>query len=50
MSSGIIGGADGPTVVYVSSSVNWPFIIGAAILIAGGLIAFFVLRKRKKQK
>jgi Na+-transporting methylmalonyl-CoA/oxaloacetate decarboxylase beta subunit len=48
MSTGIIGGADGPTVIYVSSSVDWTFIICTAIVIVG-LVVFFVMRKRKKK-
>lgn len=47
MEIGIIGGADGPTSIYVASSVYWPFIIGAALLAAGGAITYFVLKKKK---
>lgn len=49
MSVGVIGGADGPTAIYVSSSVNWALIIVATIVIAVGIFAFIVLRKKKKK-
>ncbi len=47
MSVGVIGGADGPTAIFVSSSVNWGLVIGTAVVIAAGIILLFV-RKRKK--
>ncbi len=46
MSVGVIGGADGPTAIYVTSSVNWALVIGVTIVIVGGMIAF--LRWKKK--
>jgi Na+-transporting methylmalonyl-CoA/oxaloacetate decarboxylase beta subunit len=49
MNVGIIGGADGPTAIYVASSINWPIIIGT-IIIAAGVIAAILLLKRKKKK
>ena len=48
MGVSIIGGADGPTSIFVTSSVNWAFVIGAAILV-GGIIAFFVIKKRRNR-
>jgi Na+-transporting methylmalonyl-CoA/oxaloacetate decarboxylase beta subunit len=48
MSVGIIGGADGPTAIYLGSSINWPFIIKMIIVIAAGILAFLFFRKRKK--
>jgi|GEM_PF-4865990 len=46
---GIIGGADGPTVIYVTSGVPWGWIIGAAVVIAGVIAAaIFISRKKKK--
>lgn len=43
----IIGGADGPTEVIVSSSVNWVAVIAALLILVAaiGLIVYF---KRKK--
>ncbi|MBE5965814.1 MAG: sodium ion-translocating decarboxylase subunit beta [Lachnospiraceae bacterium] len=48
MDVNIIGGADGPTAVYIGSSINWPLIIGTIIVIAAGILAFLFLKKRKK--
>ena len=47
MNIGVIGSADGPTAIYLASSVNWGLIIGAAIFISA-VIAFFVLKKKKR--
>lgn len=47
---GIIGGADGPTAIYVATNNNWweivvPIVV--VILIIIGLIIYFKKRKRK---
>ena len=42
-SIGIIGGADGPTKVFVSGPV-WPWIAGAAAI---ALVLFLLLRRTK---
>ena len=47
MSVGVIGGADGPTTIYVTSSVNWALVIGVTMIIVGSIIAFLFLRKKK---
>lgn len=47
MSIGVIGGADGPTAVFISSSVNRVFIAGATIVIVGGIIALLILKKKR---
>ncbi|HHV07109.1 MAG TPA: LPXTG cell wall anchor domain-containing protein [Firmicutes bacterium] len=47
MSVGVIGGADGPTAIYVTSSVNWALVIGVTIVIVGGIIAFLRWKKKK---
>lgn len=47
-SIGIIGGADGPTVIFVAGKTGLLLHIGVAIL-AAVLVAFFVLRRRKKK-
>ena len=43
----VIGGADGPTALYVASVINWPLIV-AAVAVAGAVL-FFVLRRKKKR-
>jgi Na+-transporting methylmalonyl-CoA/oxaloacetate decarboxylase, beta subunit len=48
ISVGVIGGADGPTAIFVASPVLGPAAIAAAIVIIGGVIFFFIKRKRKK--
>ena len=48
MSFGVIGGADGPTSIYVASSVNWALMIGVTVVIVAGIITFLFLRKKKK--
>ena len=45
----VIGGADGPTAIFVASSINWLLIIGAVIVIAGVIIAISVIRRKKKK-
>ncbi|MBU5627156.1 sodium ion-translocating decarboxylase subunit beta [Oscillibacter sp. MSJ-2] len=45
-SIGIIGGADGPTVIFVSGQSNWVYFVLAGILIVG--IIVFLLFKRKR--
>lgn len=47
MNTGIIGGADGPTTIYIASSVNWVWFAAAAVLV-GAAILFLVIKKRKK--
>ena len=47
-SVGIIGGADGPTAIFITSGTNWINIysfIGAIIVIA--FIAYFIYRNKK---
>lgn len=45
-SIGIIGGADGPTTVFLSGNLWVPAAIAAALL-AGLLVLFRILRKKK---
>jgi Na+-transporting methylmalonyl-CoA/oxaloacetate decarboxylase beta subunit len=47
-SIGIIGGADGPTSIYISTSVNWPLIIGIGTIVALMVIGFIVWKKSHK--
>ena len=46
MSIGIIGGADGPTAIFVTGSVM-PLIVGAAVILLA-VAALVVFKKRKK--
>lgn len=50
MDVGIIGGADGPTTVYISSDPS-SFVIAAVVLIfiAVAVIAILKIRKRKRK-
>ena len=49
-SIGIIGGADGPTAVFIASKVNWPSIyrlLGAIIMTV--LVVLLIYRNKKKK-
>ena len=50
MDIGVIGGADGPTTIYVGYSIDWGPIIAAVILVAAVLIGVFIWRKKKVNK
>ena len=47
LSTGIIGGADGPTTIFISAS-SWvlPVIVIGAVVLIGGCIAAFVIHHR----
>ncbi|NCB06051.1 MAG: LPXTG cell wall anchor domain-containing protein [Clostridia bacterium] len=47
MDVAVIGGADGPTAIFVASSINWGW-VAAGVALAVAVVLFFVLRKRKK--
>lgn len=47
MRVGVIGGADGPTAIYLASSFNWIF-VGVLVIAALCVALFFLLRRRKK--
>ncbi|HNX63982.1 MAG TPA: hypothetical protein PKI60_02195 [Oscillospiraceae bacterium] len=47
MGVAIIGGSDGPTAIFVSSSINWFKVISIAATIIG-IIIFCVLKHKKK--
>lgn len=47
-SVGIIGGADGPTEVVVSSAVNWPLAICAFLVVAAAGLILYLCFKCKK--
>ena len=45
---GIIGGADGPTAVFVTSSPGGGWLIGGLVLLLTAGILFWTLRRNKK--
>ena len=47
-SVGIIGGADGPTTIFITSHVNWPVIYALVGVITAGLVALFLYLNKKK--
>lgn len=49
LSTQIIGGADGPTSIFVSSPVNWKLIIGCSIVLIIGIILFCIHKKKKNK-
>ena len=49
-SIGIIGGADGPTAVFVTSQINWPSICGLiGVVIVTVVVAIIVYLNKKKK-
>ena len=45
-----IGGADGPTAVFVSSNLTWPVICGLiGVIIVAVLVALIIYRNKKKK-
>lgn len=47
MDIGIIGGADGPTAIFIASSVNWGFVVALGV-VALGAVLFLIIRKRRQ--
>ena len=47
-SIGIIGGADGPTAVFIAHSPGAGLLFGAAILLLAAGILLVILRRKKK--
>ena len=45
-SIGIIGGADGPTAIFVTSSTNWVSILG--VIAVAIFVAVLIYRNKKK--
>ena len=49
-SVGIIGGADGPTAIFVTSNINWLYVCGfIGIIVVAILVALFIYRNKKKK-
>ncbi|MBQ1996396.1 MAG: sodium ion-translocating decarboxylase subunit beta [Clostridia bacterium] len=45
-----IGGADGPTAVFVSSNLTWPVICGLiGVIIVAVIVALIIYRNKKKK-
>lgn len=47
MDIGIIGGADGPTAIFIASSVNWGFVVALGV-VALAAVLFLIIRKRRQ--
>ena len=47
-SVGIIGGADGPTTIFITSNPNWLNIYGLIGLIALTIMVVFLIYRKKK--
>ena len=50
VSVGVIGGADGPTAVFVTSGTNWVNIYGLLGVIVVTILVVFVIYRNKKKK
>ena len=49
-SVGIIGGADGPTAILVTSDIiKWMYVRAFIVIIVAVLVAFFIYYKKKKK-
>lgn len=48
MDVAVIGGTDGPTAIFVASSVNWAWVAAGAVLIIAAVL-FLVFRNRKRK-
>ena len=47
---GIIGGSDGPTVIFVTSTLDVVLLIVGAVVVIGAIITLIVWRKKKRSK
>lgn len=47
---GIIGGADGPTAIFLSSHSNWLAIFGFIGIIVAAIIVVLIIYRNKKKK
>lgn len=43
----IIGGADGPTAIYIASSISWVWFAAVVVLVVVAIL-FIVIKKRMK--
>lgn len=49
-SIGIIGGADGPTAIFLTSKINWQSIYGLIGVIILTILVVFIMYLNKKKK
>lgn len=49
MDVSIIGGADGPTAIYVCSLYRWELLAGLAVIAAAVIAAVLLIRKKRKK-
>ena len=46
---GIIGGADGPTAIFVTSNINWLQVCGwVGVMVAAVVVALMIYRNKKE--
>ena len=48
MDVSVIGGADGPTAIFIASSYNWVVVATAALLISTVFILLIIIKRNKK--
>ena len=48
-SIGIIGGADGPTAIFVTSNINWLHVCGLIGIVVAVLVVLYIYRNKKKK-
>ena len=49
MDIAVIGGADGPTAIFVGSRPGWAYLVGlAAVILFAVILAILIRKKRKK--
>lgn len=46
---GIIGGVDGPTSIFIITSVNWSLIIAAGIIIVLAVGGYIIWKKKHRE-
>ncbi|MBC8546186.1 hypothetical protein H8711_04450 [Clostridiaceae bacterium NSJ-31] len=47
MSTGIIGGADGPTAIYIAGQFHWiALLVGAVAAVIAALVIYLVWKKK----
>ena len=49
-SVGVIGGADGPTAIFVASNINWWVVCGLVALVAVIVLVLLAIYRNKKDK
>ena len=49
MDIGIIGGSDGPTAIFITSSVNWLLVAIAVVVVLAAIILIAVLKNKKRR-